>query len=112
MDGFVGIGDMAIELGLGNLFGRETEGARVEVARLWFELVEINSPAVEPTRRTCLETGELKARGGQTAAQSLRRAFSGPAAYCFRLAHVHERLQESARGEHDSRCTVKCLAMR
>ena len=62
VDGFVGVGDMAIELRLQNAVGSETERPRLGVSRLTFDAVEVDGPAIEPARRAGLEARKLEAK--------------------------------------------------
>ncbi len=97
MHRLVGVANMAIELGLGDGIGAETERPGIEVARLWLQLVEVDGSAIEPARRAGLETGQVKADRSQAVAQSFRGAVPCPAPSGLGLAHVHERLEEGPR---------------
>src|SRR5581483_10459411 len=74
------VGDMAIELRLRDVLGRETEGSRVGIAGLRFAFGEVDGAAIEPAWRAGLEAGELKAAGGEAIAERLGGLVAGPAA--------------------------------
>ncbi len=59
VDGFICIRDVAIELGLGDRLGGKTEGPRVGIAGLDFQLGKVDGSAVESAWRAGLEAGQL-----------------------------------------------------
>ena len=80
MNRFIRVGDMAIKLALRDALRRETERPRVGVARLPFELREVDGPSIEPARRAGLEAAELETTRSQAVAERLRRTIARPAA--------------------------------
>ena len=60
VDRRVGVGDMAVELGLGDRVGEERERDRVGIPGLRLQPGEIDRAAVQARRRAGLEALELK----------------------------------------------------
>src|SRR5205823_542990 len=78
------------------------ERPRLIIARLRFELGEIDGAPVEPARRAGLEASELEATLAQPVAEGFGGLIPGPPTARLRLAGVHQRLEEGA-GRKDDR---------
>src|SRR5262249_48374504 len=94
VDGVIRIGDVALQLRLGDGIVEEAERRGVGVAGLRLGLAEVDGPAIEAAGRAGLETGELEAALRQAIAERLRRLIAGPPAARFRLPGVHQSLEE------------------
>src|SRR5271166_4374485 len=97
--GLVGMGNVTIELRLVNAFGGEAERARLEIAGLRLEPVEVDGSTVEPAGRAGFESGQLKSTGAEAVAQEFGRLVSRPSSAGLGLTHVHESFEERAGGE-------------
>ena len=102
MDGFVRVRDVAIELGLGDRLGEKTEGPRVGIAGLDFQLSKVDGPPVEPAWGAGLKAGQLETTTGQAVAEGFGRLVACPTSACLRLSHVHDGLQKRPGCEYHS----------
>ena len=88
---------------LSNRLGEERKRLRMLVTRLLFESCVIDCSSVEASWRARFKTLQLEAEFPERAGQAARRSFPRPAAFGFRLAGVHDRLEKR------SRCDDRCL---
>ena len=100
MDARIGGGDVAIELGLIDLFRQEREGDGFLVARLGLQLREVDRPAIEPGWRPRLEPTEFEAQRPQARREPLGRGVPRASSRRLDLPGVHERLQEGPGRHH------------
>src|SRR5262245_601107 len=107
MHGFIGVSDVAIELALRERVGREAEWSGIRVAGLNFQLAEVNGSAVEPTRRTGLESRQLKATARQAIAERLGGLVTSPSSLRLCLSHMHDGLEKCAGRQHHGFGTIK-----
>ncbi len=84
----------------GNFVGAEAERPRRVVSWLKLTLAEIDRAAIDSARRTGFESRQFKAGFGETAAHAFGGSIADAPADGFRLACVHNRFQEGARGEN------------
>src|SRR5579871_740044 len=110
MDRLVRVGNVAIELVLGDTLGCKTERPRIEISGLYLGLVEVDGPAIEPAGGPGLEPCQLEPAGGEAIAERFGRAIAGPAALGLAFARVHEGFEKGARGQNHRTGPVYCVA--
>src|SRR5262245_24301843 len=108
----VRVRDMAIHLRLRDAFGREAERPRIIVARLGFELREIDGASIEPARRPGLEARQLEATVAQPVAKRLRGLVPRTPPARLRLPGMHQGFEEGARREDNRLRAIDRVAPR
>ncbi len=99
-----GIGDVAGDLALLDLFGAEAEGGWVCVSGLGFETVPVDGAAVEARRCSGLETAAAQAKALQGFAEQDGRRFAAASCGIVFLATVNEAVEEGSGGDDDCAC--------